>query len=165
MSEPQASIRFATVDEIPELTRLRWQLYAEQDGEPSEPFEGYAERFAVFARSALASEEWRAWVARADGRLVGAMWLRTVSRVPVPGQRAGPIGYLTNVYITPEHRNAGLGGRMMDRVKAWCRESGYSQVIVWPTERSRPFYGRSGFGRLDEPLVLVVEPAPGLNDP
>jgi GNAT superfamily N-acetyltransferase len=165
VSEPQPSIAFATVDDVPELARLRWELYAEQDGEPSEPFQDYVERFARFARPALASEDWRAWVGREDGRLVGAMWLRTVSRVPVPGQRAGPIGYLTNVYVTPGHRNAGLGAEMLDRVKTWCRESGYSQVIVWPTERSRPFYGRSGFGRPDEPLVLAVEPTPGLDHP
>ena len=158
MSEPQPSIAFATVDDVPELARLRWELYAEQDGVPPEPFEDYEERFARFARPALASEDWRAWVARLEGRLVGAMWLETVTRVPVPGQRAGPIGYLTNVYIAPGHRNAGLGARMLDRLKTWCCGSGYSQVIVWPTERSRSFYRRGGFGRPDEPLVLDVEP-------
>jgi GNAT superfamily N-acetyltransferase len=158
VSEPPPSIGFATVDDVPELARLRWELYTEQDGEPPERFEDYAGRFARFARSALASEDWRAWVARMHGRPVAAMWLRTVSRVPVPGKRAGPIGYLTNVFVRPEHRNTGLGGRMLDRVEAWCRESGYSQVIVWPTERSRPFYARGGFGRPDEPLVLDIEP-------
>jgi GNAT superfamily N-acetyltransferase len=90
------------------------------------------------------------------------MWLRTVPRVPVPGKRAGPIGYLTNVYVTREQRNAGLGGQMLDRMEAWCSEAGYSQVIVWPTERSRTFYGRGGFGRPDEPLVLDIEPEASL---
>jgi hypothetical protein len=31
-------------------------------------------------------------------------------------------------------------------------------VIVWPTERSRPFYRRGGFDRPDEPLVMDIEP-------
>ena len=78
--------------------------------------------------------------------------------VPVPGKRAGPIGYLTNVYVAPDHRNTGLGSRMLDRVTAWCREEGFSAVIVWPTERSRPFYGRAGFARLDEPLMIELHP-------
>jgi GNAT superfamily N-acetyltransferase len=158
VSDPQPSIGFATIDDVPELARLRWELYAEQDGEPPEPFDAYAARFSRSARTALASEDWRAWVARADGKLVGAMWVRTVTRVPVPGKRAGPIGYLTNVYVAPEYRDAGLGGRMRDRVTAWCRDEGYSLVIVWPTERSRPFYRRGGFDRPDEPLVLNLEP-------
>jgi GNAT superfamily N-acetyltransferase len=158
VSEPQPLIGPATIDDVAELARLRWELYAEQNGEPSEPFKTYETRFARFARSALTSEDWRAWVARTDDGLVGATWLHTVHRVPVPGKRAGPIGYLTNVYIAPEHRNAGLGAQILDRVKAWCGEEGFSLVIVWPTERSRSFYRRGGFDRLDEPLVLDGEP-------
>jgi len=156
--EPQPTIGPATIDDLAELARLRWELYAEQNGAHTEPFEAYVERFARFARSALASDDWRAWVARTDDGLVGAMWLHTVHRVPVPGKHAGPIGYLTNVFIAPAHRNAGLGAQMLDRVKAWCGEEGFSLVIVWPTERSRSFYGRGGFDRPDEPLVLEIEP-------
>jgi GNAT superfamily N-acetyltransferase len=158
MSGPQPQIGPATIDDVPELARLRWELYAEQNGDPTEPFEGYVERFSRFAGSALTSKDWLAWVARADDGLVGAMWLHTISRVPVPGRRAGAIGYLTNVYVSPELRNAGLGAQMLDRMKAWCAEEGFSLVIVWPTERSRPFYGRGGFDRPDEPLVMDVTP-------
>jgi GNAT superfamily N-acetyltransferase len=158
VSEPRPPIGPATIDDVPELARLRWELYAEQDGEPSESPEEYGVRFGRFADEALRSDEWRSWVARDGDRLIGAMWLHTVQRVPVPGKRAGPIGYLTNVYIAPEHRNAGLGAELLDRVKTWCSEEGFSLVIVWPTERSRPFYRRGGFDRPDEPLVLEGEP-------
>ena len=158
MSEPQPSIGPATLDDVAELARLRWELYAEQNGDHTESYEAYVERFARFARSALTSDAWRSWVARDGDRLVAAMWLQTVPRVPVPGKRAGAIGYLTNVYVAPEHRNAGLGARMLDRVKAWCGEQGFSLVIVWPTERSRPFYRRGGFTRPEEPLVIELEP-------
>jgi GNAT superfamily N-acetyltransferase len=97
-------------------------------------------------------------VARDAGRLVGAMWMRTIDRVPVPGRHAGPIGYLTNVYVEPDRRGGGLGTAMLRRVTAWCRDEGYSDVIVWPTVRSRPFYGRAGFDRPEEPLVLDLGP-------
>jgi len=158
MNGDEITIDFATIEDVPELARLRWHLYEEQNGDPGEPFDAYVERFARFATSALASDDWRAWLARRDDGPVAAMWLHTVHRVPVPGLRAGPIGYLTNVYVAPEHRNAGLGARMLDRVEAWCADEGYSAVIVWPTERSRSFYGRGGFGRPEEPLVLEMEP-------
>jgi GNAT superfamily N-acetyltransferase len=151
-------IELATADDIPELARLRWELYAEHDGMPAESFEDYLGRFARFAARALASDDWLAWVARGDERLVGAMWLQTVRRVPVPGKRAGPIGYLTNVYVVPELRDRGLGADLLERVRLWCRELGCSLVIVWPTERSRSFYRRGGFDRPDEPLVLDLVP-------
>lgn len=164
MSSPEPSIGTATLDDVPELGRLRWELYAEQDGEPAESPETYADRFRRFVAERLGSDDWRCWVAREGDRLVGAMWLHTVHRVPVPGKRAGPIGYLTNVYVAPEHRNAGLGARMLDRAKAWCADEGFSVVIVWPSERSRSFYHRGGFDRSDEPLVLDVRPDPPFGD-
>ena len=158
MSAALPSIGFATIDDVAALARLRFALYVEQDGEGAEQPGGYGQRFERFAERALASDDWRAWAARIDDELVGAMWLHTVHRIPVPGKRAGPIGYLTNVYVAPDHRNSGLGSRMLDRVTAWCREEGFSAVIVWPTERSRPFYGRAGFARLDEPLMIELHP-------
>ncbi|HEX6401257.1 MAG TPA: GNAT family N-acetyltransferase [Actinomycetota bacterium] len=124
MSRPPAAIGFATTDEVDELARLRFALYEEQDGTVAESLEVYRERFADFAARALVSDDWRAWVARLGDRPVGAMWLHTVHRVPVPGKRAGPIGYLTNVYVVPEHRSTGLGAEMLGRITAWCRQGG-----------------------------------------
>lgn len=50
----------------------------------------------------------------AGGRLVAAMWLHTVPRVPAPGHGdPRPIGYLTNMYVEPEHRSKGLGSEMV----------------------------------------------------
>jgi GNAT superfamily N-acetyltransferase len=160
VSETAPLIGLATPADVPELARLRWSLYAEQNGEPAEPFESYVARFASFASAALSSSDWRIWVAREGSRLVGAMWLRTFARVPVPGRRAGPIGYLTNVYVEPDRRDAGLGSAMLRNVTTWCRAEGCSDVIVWPTARSRTFYGRAGFDRADEPLVLDLGPDP-----
>ncbi len=158
MSGPRPSIGFATTDDVDELAELRFALYEEQDGTVAESAEVYRERFTAFAVRALASKDWNAWVARLADLPVGAMWLHTVHRVPVPGKHAGPIGYLTNVYVIPEHRNTGLGAQMLDRITAWCRQEGFSEVIVWPTERSRPFYARGGFTRSDQPLVIELEP-------
>jgi GNAT superfamily N-acetyltransferase len=154
MSAREPAIGAATVEDVYDLARLRWELYVEHDGPSEEPFEAYRDRFVAFALQALASGAWHAWVARDGDRVVGAMWLQTVARVPIPGRRAGPIGYLTNAYVTPDHRDQGLGARILEGIADWCREHRYSLVIVWPTERSRPFYGRGGFGRPDEPLVL-----------
>jgi GNAT superfamily N-acetyltransferase len=158
MTQGKPSIGFATTDDVAAMARLRFALYAEQDGAVAEPPGDYRGRFERFAERALTSADWRAWVARIDDELVAAMWLHTVHRIPVPGKRAGPIGYLTNVYVAPDRRNTGLGSQILDRVTAWCREEGFSAVIVWPTERSRPFYGRAGFARLDEPLMIELHP-------
>ncbi len=78
------TIRAATADDVPELARLRWQLYTDQ-GPHDESYDAYIERFSRFADDALAHDDWHAWVAEDGGRLIAAMWLQSVQRVPAPG--------------------------------------------------------------------------------
>ena len=157
MTASTPTIELASIGDVDALARLRWELYVEQEGE-LEPFEGYRDRFVAFARDALATDRWHAWVARTPSGPVGAMWLHTIQRVPLPGKTPGPIGYLTNVYLVPEHRNRGLGSRMLERVLGWARAERYSCVITWPAPRSREFYRRGGFDRLDEPFMIEILP-------
>lgn len=163
-TSPAPSIDLASLQDVAELARLRWELYAEQEGS-REPLDGYRDRFVAFALQALSTERWHAWVARDAQGLVAAMWLHTVVRVPIPGKEPGPIGYLTNVYVSPAYRNGGLGSRMLRHVLDWCRGHRYSCVITWPTPRSRPFYRRAGFDSLDEPFAIELEPDRGLDLP
>jgi GNAT superfamily N-acetyltransferase len=147
------SIRLATPDDIPELARLRWQLYTERELH-DEPFDAYADRFSTFARDALARDDWRAWCAEADGRLVAAMWLHTVPRVPAPGHGSPrPLGYLTNMYVEPNHRSKGLGSRMMRELVTHCEASGFELVLTFPADDAYGFYERNGFTRPPDPVV------------
>ncbi|MGZ6546026.1 MAG: GNAT family N-acetyltransferase [Actinomycetota bacterium] len=147
------TIRSATVDDIPELARLRWQLYSEREAH-DDTFETYAERFAAFARDALPRDDWRAWCAAADDRLVAAMWLHTVPRVPAPGHGdPRPIGYLTNMYVEPDQRSNGLGSRMLRELISYCEASVFELVLAFPAEEAYRFYERNGFTRPPDPVV------------
>ncbi len=147
------SIRSASADDIPELARLRWQLYTEREPH-DETFDAYAERFAAFARDALARDDWRAWCAATDDRLVAAMWLHTVPRVPAPGHgNPRPMGYLTNMYVEPEHRSSGLGSKMMRELITYCEASEFELVLAFPADDAYGFYERSGFTRPPDPVV------------
>jgi len=151
-------IRPATAADIPDLARLRWHLYTEQ-GPHDEPYETYVERFAAFASDALAREEWRAWVAESDGRLVGAMWLQSVARVPAPGRGdPRPIGYLTNAYVEPDQRSKGLGSRLLQIVVEHCEATDHVIVVAWPADDAYAFYERHGFERPPDPIVRRIDP-------
>jgi GNAT superfamily N-acetyltransferase len=152
-----ARIRPAGFGDAGALARLRHVLYSEY-GPAREPLEAYTARFAAFVRDAIASDAWRIWVAELDGRVVGGMWLQLVERVPRPGEDRGalPIGYLTNVFVDPELRDDGLGSRILREVVTWARARGVEEIIVWPSERSFPFYERAGFSRSPDPLVLYL---------
>src|SRR5712691_12724750 len=153
MSSDSLNIRPATLGDIGELARLRWQLYTEQEPH-EEPLEAFVARFTTFARDVLARDEWHAWCAETDGRLVAAMWLETVPRVPAPGHGdPRPIGYLTNTYVEPEHRSKGLGSRMLEELITHCEASGFELVLAFPADDAYGFYGRNGFTRPPAPVV------------
>jgi hypothetical protein len=89
MSDParpvEPTIDLASMDDVPDLARLRWELYVEQEG-AREELGAYTDRFVGFALQALGSDRWRAWVARGTSGPVAAMWLQTG---PGPGQARG----------------------------------------------------------------------------
>jgi GNAT superfamily N-acetyltransferase len=149
------TIRAASMADIQELARLRFQLYTEYTPSIAEPFDAYRERFVPFAGDALANEEpWRAWAAEEDGRLVGAMWLQTVPRVPAPGRSdPRPIGYLTNAYVEPAFRGQGLGSTMLAAVLEHCETHGFELIVAWPADDAYGFYERAGFTRPPDPVV------------
>lgn len=145
----------AMLDDVDELARLRFQLYMEHEPSIAEPFEAYHERFAAFARDALADpNRWRAWAAEQGGRLVGAMWLQTVPRVPAPGREdPSSIGYLTNAYVEPAFRGQGLGSAMLAEVVAYCETNAFELIVAWPADDAYRFYERAGFSRPPDPVV------------
>lgn len=152
------TIRIATIADIPELARLRWQLYTERELH-DEPFDAYVERFTTFAVDALARDDWRAWVAETDDRLVAAMWLQTVPRVPAPGHGdPRPIGYLTNAYVESDHRSQGLGSRLFQAVVEHCETTAHVLVMAWPADDAYAFYERQGFTRPPDPVVRLIDP-------
>jgi GNAT superfamily N-acetyltransferase len=108
----------------------------------------FREEMRGFAREVLRpGTSWRAWVVEDGDRLVGCVWLQLIEKVPHPGRtrRERPVAYVTNMYVEPDRRDAGLGRELLDVAVAFARERGVDGVLLWPSERSRPFYERAGF--------------------
>lgn len=153
-------IRAATVADAEELARLRWEFRVES-GTPASLDRGeFAGEMRRFVADVLADGgEWSSWVAETEGRVVGCVWLQLVERVPHPNlaRWEGPIAYLTNMFVERELRDGGLGRRLLDVALASAGEREVSGVVLWPSERSRPFYERAGFRGLPTgPMWLEV---------
>ena len=103
--------------------------------------------------------QWIAFVAERGGRLIGCVWVQFVERVPHPNLRRGerPIAYITNMYVELTLRNGGIGRALLDAAVGRAQGRGASGAILWPSERSVPFYRRAGFGDEDAPLALPLE--------
>jgi GNAT superfamily N-acetyltransferase len=152
--EAKASARRAFLSDSDELARLRWHWRAIERGE-----KGDADQFR---------SDFVAWMAERDrthlpflveveGCAVGMAWLVIIERVPGPEKWKRLSGFIQSVYVTPEHRNGGLGGLLMEQLIAGARSEGLEYLSVHPSPPSFPFYRRLGFTGEGSLLFLALD--------
>ncbi|MBU0493867.1 MAG: GNAT family N-acetyltransferase [Chloroflexi bacterium] len=137
-----------------ELARLRWDFDREYALTSHQSLDDFAPGFAAFLKRALGSGQWVIWVAEREGRLIGHIYVQAILKVPRPGLLNRWYGYVTNVYVEPDARSAGIGSAILSRVIAWAREARLEFLIVWPAEPSVEFYARQGFAPSPDALEL-----------
>ena len=144
-------IRRATTADADSLARLRYEFRAAA-GEVSEDEETFVARCAVWMSGALAGDAWRCWVVEEGSAIAGMAWLLTIEKLPNPVVESERHGYVSSLYVRPEHRGRALGSALLEACLRACREVGCDAVFLWPTPRSRNLYERHGF-RVREDLM------------
>lgn len=157
-------IREADAADVPLVSALR-RAWVEElagtaiddracDDPASDP--GYEDTFAQW----WAEEAGRrlCWLAEVDGIPVGMVSMAIFRRMPKPGRPRSCWGYVSNVFVLAEHRDRGVGAALLAAALERARRDHYARVVLSPSERSRPFYGRAGFGPADSLLVHPMEP-------
>ena len=150
-------IRRATVADVPTLVALRYELRAEFGG-ITEANDEFLERCSEWMTRELQGSAWQCWAAEQNQEVIGAVWVCRIPKIPNPGGAPEAHAYLSNFYVRPHARNAGIGSRLLDAAMTWCQDIGIDSVVLWPTDRSRPFYFRNGFR---VPPTLIDKPITG----
>lgn len=158
MDEPV--IRMATESDVPALARLRREFTLE-DGPIASPLEDFDASFAEIVGAGVREGRWVVWLADIDGDIASQAFIGLIDKIPRPTAGSRWLGYLTNVYTVPAWRGRGLGGRVLEAVKAWAAQEDVELLVVWPSDESVSFYRRHGFVGEGEPLVWVNPAAPG----
>jgi GNAT superfamily N-acetyltransferase len=152
------SIRLATPADALELARLRYEFRTTLDV-PTETADAFLARCTPWMSDRLRpAAAWRCWVAEASAALIGAVWLHFLEKIPNPAGEPEGHGYITNLYVRPDHRGSAVGGRLIAAALQECDRRGLHSVLLWPTPRSRTLYERHGFG---VPRTLLERPAVG----
>ena len=143
-------VRRATAADVPQLVELRWISSAEDDGshEVREPREDFEARMRAFLESALADPTWTVWVAADGDRVVSTLYAQVVPKIPRPWPNEAWV-YVTGVFTVAERRSEGIGSRVLATVREWASTRGLELLLLWPSERSVPFYERAGFHKAD----------------
>jgi GNAT superfamily N-acetyltransferase len=148
-----AVVRRAGAADLPVLAALRRAWAAEQAGGAADD-PGFDERFAGWASDAAGERLF--WLALEAGRAVGMANLLVYTRMPKPGRPAGRWGYVANVYVDADHRDLGVGGRIMEAVVGHARSAGFVRLVLSPSRPSVPFYARAGFVPASSLMVLEL---------
>ncbi|WP_439386739.1 GNAT family N-acetyltransferase [Amycolatopsis lexingtonensis] len=138
-------VRPARPAELEAVARLQWRWVAEQDGPPAADRDGFVREFAAWAREH--ADTHRCLVVVRDDEVIGMAFLAITARVPTPMAFSRAAGDVQSVYVVPEARDSGVGGRLIDATLALAAELGLERVTVHSSARAIPAYERHGFAR------------------
>jgi GNAT superfamily N-acetyltransferase len=143
-AEPRVTVRPARGADARRLAELRWEFRSPRA--PAHESRGaFLRRASRWMADRLEERDrWRCWVAVRGRTIVGHVWVCLIEKIPNPGAEPERHAYLTNMYVQPGERG-GTGSALLERALAWCDRQQVDDVILWPTPRSRPLYGRAGF--------------------
>ncbi|WP_223275634.1 GNAT family N-acetyltransferase [Paenibacillus elgii] len=117
-----AIVRLATLDDVDELVRMRWD-FSEEGYTSAVSFKEFYPICREFLIKAMGSGDWYIWVAEVEKSIVSHMYLQLIHKVPRPGKSPDSYyGYVTNVYTHPcfsksrsRNRDSGRYGKMVKR--------------------------------------------------
>ena len=137
-------VREAVATDARRLAGMRWDVKAEEGGLDPGTREAWVDRHTTWFKDAVAGE-WQVFVAEDGLQLYGHVFVRVVDKAPSPQPGPTAIGYVTNFYVVPERRGAGIGGRLLDATTAWAGGERLDALVVWPSDASVADYERVGF--------------------
>lgn len=136
-------IRSAGAADLPAVAELRWRWLEQARGTPDVDLADFVPRFVAWGRENTASHH--CFVAVRGEAVIGMAWLAVTPRVPYPDAFDRASGDVQCVYLLPEHRDGGLGGRLVEAVLALAGELGLERVSVHSNDRAVAAYSRYGF--------------------
>jgi ribosomal protein S18 acetylase RimI-like enzyme len=98
-------------------------------------------------------------VAWQDSERAGAAWCRVLGEVPVRDEAGRPLPELA-IAVAPEHRDRGVGARLLDGLARAASDAGHTAIALTVNSRNPALrlYERHGFkvvGRDEDRLTMV----------
>lgn len=137
------SVRIANDTDLRTLVSLR-RAWNEENAGARVDDPGFGAAFVAWWEAERSSRTF--FLVEVDGVAVGMANVKRYDRMPVAGRSsAGWWGYVGNVFVLPEHRDAGVGRVLMEKLISWSASAGMEHLRLAPSMRSWPFYERLGF--------------------
>jgi len=145
--------RLATISDTKRLAELFWEQIEEEKPLNPDEKELFVCECAEYIKHRLGVDLY-CWIAESDKHLIAHINVIVAQKIPRPGKIVRKWGRLSTVRTIPEYRNKGVGSALMEKVKSWSREQNLEELFVCPSERSVPFYERTGFKGENEVMEI-----------
>jgi ribosomal protein S18 acetylase RimI-like enzyme len=140
------------------ICRHRDQLFLEA-GQPEAVVRRASEPFRAWLLPHLADGSYSGWVVEFGGKVVAGLGLMYIDWPPHPlHPDHDRRGYITNVYVDPEHRGRKLTSQLMNLAEDACRSQGLPYMVLHATPAGRPVYEGRGWQQTTE-MGLKLGPA------
>ena len=137
------AVRIAGNGDVGLLAELRRRWNEERPGAPIDDPD-FEARFHGWWDAERATRTF--FLAELEEQPVGMANVKHYTRMPAAGMAsAGQWGYVGNVFVLPERRNARIGQALMEHIVEWAGARGFEHLRLAPSARSIPFYERLGF--------------------
>jgi GNAT superfamily N-acetyltransferase len=142
--------RLATLDDVPELLRLRAVMIESVRGESDGTWQ--AACAAVLERAIEDGSMAAVVVDRPAGDGLAACGVGMVGqRLPSPGCVDGRYGYIQSMCTDERHRRQGLARTVFVRLMRWYADAGITRVDLHASRMGEPLYRQLGFTDPVEP--------------
>ena len=139
--QPRVTLRSHRPGDMGWVVQRHGEIYQQEYGY-TEEFEALvAEIVAEFLRKLDPTRE-RCWIAEADGRRVGSIFLVA---------KDAAIAKLRLLLVEPDTRGLGIGRKLVAECVRFAREVGYQKIVLWTQEdltAARRIYSESGFRKI-----------------
>jgi GNAT superfamily N-acetyltransferase len=148
-------VRAATIDDIPELVRLRTLLFERMERDlgpapapapPSAAGDGWREACAAELRARFADGTMGVFVVDGgDGRLAACGVGLIDRRLPGPYTPTGRWGHIAGMVTDPAHRRHGHARAIMTELMGWFADRGIARVELHAASDAAALYRSFGF--------------------
>jgi GNAT superfamily N-acetyltransferase len=150
------TIHRATLDDVDELVQLRLKLFRETgDLISDEPLPELIEATRMYLLKNIPTERFLAWIAVAEGRIVGMSGLVFLEKPPTDRNRYGVEAYIMNMYTVPEWRSKGVATSILNELIHFVKTTKARRIWLNTTQDGRHMYERAGFIFTSQDMELV----------
>ncbi|MEU7803194.1 GNAT family N-acetyltransferase [Micromonospora arborensis] len=152
--------RRATIEDAPELVRLRGVMLTGLNGRAPEPGQWQDASLRTLRRRLTNPEESLAAyvVDKPDvpGELAACVIGIIEYRLGGPSNPSGEIGYVFNAVTAPGYRRRGYFRACMEGLLSWYHQRGVTQVDLKASEDGEPLYHALGFVPTSSPAMRLT---------